>query len=224
MRFDCTSTSQNKEFNSCGVLPSSRKRSSKAVSISFKELGVLCAATKHIPERTPKRWDLISTLVSGASPLEESCDENKSPNVVLKVSDGARVNFFDKSPASCKDVVSVMCTKYNEMFDCSETVVRDILLSYVGKTALKSIILLPQAKKCCGEPILIRNRPSFPLVYTMQGTFVAALFNGECRKGCCRKFSHSYYHEGDKIHYYDPRDSDYFHISTQTVFSNMLIQ
>ena len=33
----------------------------------------------------------------------------------------------------------------------------------------------------------MRNRPSFPLVYTTQGTFVAALFNGERHKGCSKK-------------------------------------
>ena len=57
------------------------------------------------------------------------------------------------------------------------------------RIALKHIILAPRIGECCGEPIVMRNRPSFPLVYTTKGAFFAALYNGECHKGCSKKFT-----------------------------------
>ena len=70
----------------------------------------------------------------------------------------------------------------------------------------------------------MRNRPSFPLVYTTQGTFVAALFNGECHKGCSKKFHYSYYQQGDVTKYYIPQGEKYFQYSSQTVFETALLE
>ena len=89
------------------------------------------------------------------------------------------------------------------------------------RDGLKHIILLPTAKICCGVNIIIRNRPSFPLVYTTNGTVIAALFSGEYRKACGKKFSYSYYQVHDKMFYYSPTGKKYFHITSQTIFSIM---
>ncbi len=70
------------------------------------------------------------------------------------------------------------------------------------RTAMKRFILLPHTKQCCGEAIIIRNRPSFPIVYTTDGTFIGALFTGECRKGCSKN---SYYYCEGQMHYHDPK-------------------
>ena len=70
----------------------------------------------------------------------------------------------------------------------------------------------------------MRNRPSFPLVYTTRGTFIGALFNGECRKGCSKKFHYSFYQQGDATRYYIPNGEKYFQYSGQTVFEIALLE
>ena len=109
----------------------------------------MSTANKHIPERTPKRWDLISTLIS------DTTDENKSPKIVLNEVCGTTVKLFDHSPSACKQVIQILCSKYKETFQSSESLIKDSLLSYADKSALKSIILLPPVKECCGELIII---------------------------------------------------------------------
>ncbi len=47
---------------------------------------------------------------------------------------------------------------------------------------VKPIVLIPQTRNCCGGRIAIANRPSFPLVYTTNGTRVAAVYHGMCRR------------------------------------------
>ena len=194
----------------------------RSFSITYDQLGALCFASKHIPDSTPKRWDLISTLVSDSS---SSNEESPSPKITLHEHDEtqhSKIVQFDKSSISCKEVVHLLITKYSDMFNFSEDNLTCILDSYVDKNALKHIILLPQEKSCCGNSIIIRNRPSFPLVYTTKGTYIAALFSGECRK-CTKKFNYSYYHVGDQLHYYDHNQLSFFQLSSQTIFEIALI-
>lgn len=210
----------HKRKECCSPLPPvSMAKYNRGISISYRELGILCAATKHVPQCTPKRWDLISTIVCDCVNNENEIPLASTLQLHIQETEGVKYKNFDKSPSCCKEAVRIICSKYKQLFDDSLTLIQDTLISYVDKTALKRIILLPPVKECCAEPILIRNRPSFPLVFTTQGTFVAALFSGECRRGCSKKFSHSYYHQGEKLHYFNPGDSEYFHISTQTIFS-----
>ncbi len=110
------------------------------------------------------------------------------------------------------------------ILEFSDVKLTQFICSCADKTAVKRIILLPHVKECCGKAIVIRNRPSFPLVYTTNGTFVGALFTGECRGGCSSKFSHSFYECNGKNHYVDPKSSDFFHITSQTVFSTKLLE
>lgn len=79
-----------------GVPPSSSKpRLSKGISIGYGALGALCFATKHVPEHTPKRWDLISNLVSDYSSANK---ENSTfpPTLVLKEQETAKINLLHR--------------------------------------------------------------------------------------------------------------------------------
>ena len=59
------------------------------LTVPFADVSLLCMTAKHVPERTPKRWNLISTLVS-------DCTEGKnSPEVTL--SDKERNRFSQSS-------------------------------------------------------------------------------------------------------------------------------
>ena len=65
-----------------------------------------------------------------------------------------------------------------------------------------------------------RNRSCFPVVYTTQGTFVAATFSGQCLT-CQRKYylSYSEYEDGTQK-FYNPAttQSKYFMHTSQTTF------
>lgn len=197
----------------------SKKKRATGISITYFQFETLRFATKHIPQGTPKRWDLISTLVNDCS---SAC--NDSPHMLLKENDASCIRLFDRSASDCKEVVRMLCLKYKGMFEFSESTISKMLLTYVEKSALKYIILLPHAKECCGEPIIIRNRPTFPLVYTSKGTFVAAMFSGECRRGCSNKFCYSYYLHDSKTHYYSLTGNFFFHITSKTIFDTSLLE
>lgn len=167
----------------------------KSFSIGYEELGTLCMAAKHVPERTPNRMNLIATLVNEGS---RGVLKENFLSVIIGNSDDLNHSVFDGSASSCKDTLSTLLSNYKDIFDFSESNFEEILYCHSDKTALKPFILLPPVRKCCGDFLLIRNRPSFPLVYTCNGTGIGALFNGECRKSCGKKFSYSYYQIGDK--------------------------
>ena len=71
---------------------------------------------------------------------------------------------------------------------CMETVI-----SHTSNNALKPIILAPPVEKCGGSRLRMEmdSRPCFPLVYTLKGTYIAALFHGVCRI-CKMRFYYGY--------------------------------
>jgi hypothetical protein len=213
---------KRKQQSSTGIPSVSRPRlSSGNFSITFKEVGALSYASRLIPDRTPKRWELVSTLVSDY--VTE--DDRNSPNVHLSAENTVKSSprQFNQSAADCKQVAQIISEKYPGTLEHSDEEVKAFLSNYPEKIALKHIVLIPPVKECCGMPIIIRSRPSFPIVYTMQGTFIAAVFNGECRKGCSKKFHYSFYHQGDTTHYYIPQSEKYFQSTSQTVFEVALL-
>ena len=106
-----------------------------------------------------------------------------------------------------------------------------------GKKTLKTIVLLPSKFTCCGSDITIRNWLSFPIMYTSQGTNVAASFNGNC-KTCRKVYYYSYYEncplpESDSNKYLkDQRrlyndfaaNLKYFQVSNKTMFETYLVK
>lgn len=65
-----------------------------------------------------------------------------------------------------------------------------------------------------------RNRPSFPLVFTTQGTLVAAAYSATCNK-CKAVIHHSSWSPSgiERIeHFFDPSQSPYIRTTSQTVF------
>ena len=202
----------------------SRPRLMSGFSMTYKEVGALSFASRLLPERTPKRWELVSKLVNDYM----IDDDQNSPAVAIGVHmdmDGKQsVRSFNRTADDCKQATQILSQQYPGTLGFSEEKLKDVLSTYPEKIALKHIILIPQIGECCGEPIVIRSRPSFPLVYTTQGTFIAALFNGECRKGCSRKFHYSFYQQGDTVRYHIPHGEKYFQYSCQTVFEIALLE
>ena len=86
--------------------------------------------------------------------------------------------------------------------------------------------LLPSIKECCDAATIVHNRSSFPLVYTTNGTFVAATFSAECRH-CSKKYHFSYEdmsQEGQHCFFYSLKDPTYFPVTSQTIFEIALLE
>lgn len=67
---------------------------------------------------------------------------------------------------------------------------------------------------------LYSNRPSFPIVYTTQGTIVAAAYSATCCE-CKALIHHSSFKpkcDDRQEYFYDPSHSCYFQVTSQTVF------
>lgn len=96
------------------VSPPSTSKPKLSYQINYNELGALCFATKHIPERTPKRWDLISSLVSDSSLAHK---ENKSISVILKEDESScdhKLRQFDRTSSDCKEVVKLLYSRFKD--------------------------------------------------------------------------------------------------------------
>ena len=85
---------------------------------------------------------------------------------------------FSQSADDFKNVYKTISVHYPSMLKVAEEKLLQQLGSYSDTSAL---ILLPPVNECYGAATIVRNRPSFPLVYTTRGTFVAAAFSAECR-------------------------------------------
>ena len=84
-----------------------------------------------------------------------------------------------KNCENCKLVYRLISNKYPFSLHIN---IAEALFKRGGKTAFKPAVLVPCRTECCGSKIKVDNRPSFPLVYTTKGTYVAALFHGQCAK------------------------------------------
>ena len=88
------------------------------------------------------------------------------------------------------------------------------------KSPLKPIILTPPISQCCDSTLISRNRPSFPIVYTTMGTYIAASYHSICCH-CSKVYYPSHYevpHENTTVFYDVSKHTRYIQISSQTVF------
>lgn len=195
------------------------------MEVSLSEIQCLLRAVERIPKFTPNRWNLISDLVRGCQHLIsfEEC-----PRVFLGgEGNNKSVGRFSGSSKECKDVYEVLQNveglHIDDIMKCLETAI-----CQASNIALKPIILVPSVEKCCGYHIKIDPRPSFPLVYTQEGTLVAALFHGICRV-CKMRFYYGYKEkeEGNEVIriYNNPYNfQKYFQLSSCSLYEKRLLQ
>ena len=96
--------------------------------------------------------------------------------------------------------------------------------SQKGKNAMKAIILLPYATCCCKKNIRINSRRSYPVVYTMSGSYIGALFHGKCLS-CKTKYYPSYkvLNNGKRVYADIQEESNlYFQVTSSSIFSTSL--
>ena len=179
--------------------------------ISFSELQSLSYAITHFPPRMPNRWQLISKYV-------KSMANSRDPTLYDINGSGRR---FDCSHTDCQFVANLLGSDIPD--------VGDFLGPFFRGSDTKGfmpVILLPPVSQCCGNHLLIRNRPSHARVYTTHGTDIAAVFTGECKSPSCRKRYHYSYIEDSSSgeterYYYSLMElkQSYFQVTSKTVFS-----
>ena len=88
-------------------LPSTSKpRVSAGPSATFKEVKALSFASRLIPERTPNRWKLISTLVE-----DFTHDDVNTDSLQVQLFE-KKLSSFSHFAAECKQISDVLCSKY----------------------------------------------------------------------------------------------------------------
>ena len=172
---------------SCSSLPHTKVPARKDVVLRLSEMNALRFAANHIPERIPKRWDMVSRFVADIT-------DEISADVQVILPGVPELPYTQSIPTHLREVHKSICQSWPAFSHCNDTTLQAKMGMYPDKTGLKHLVLLPPVKECCDSPTTIRNRPSFPLVYTMQGTLVAAMYTAEC-KHCSRKYHLSYYQE-----------------------------
>lgn len=184
------------------IVPPLKRRGGFVVGMI--ELQILCDALRQFPPQTPKRWELVAQLVStGTAKFTSS-----GPQLHLH---GGAVRF---TPVHhhCRTLSLLLHEHYPALLKYNNTLVTEPLFAHPQRDAFKPLVLIPPVESCCGLPVVVRNRPSFPLVYTTQGTLVAACFSSQCRSETCgRKYYLSHYEshtDGHRNQFYYPPTND----------------
>ncbi len=197
--------------------PIKRPCTRTGLTIKYCELQALLFAAKHIPERIPMRWEAVSRFVSDTRGGESDETPFNIELPALQTNHGV----FCSTPEACKKTFESIsaCLQLQSL---SKDSLERRMCCYPEKNVLKPLVLFPPVKECCGSQTHIRNRPCFPLVYTSNGTYVAAMYNSKCRH-CTKKFHVSFYEDGDQTFFYDPNDGRFFQVTSQTVFEVALL-
>ena len=200
--------------------------------LSFSQLKSLAFALEHFPEKTPLRWTLIAKYVS-ESKFKDKTKIRIGGSLKSKSGDAEE---FNPTPEECKTVSQWLTKNYPELLESYDE--SEPFYKWSEKDAFKPIVLLPSKLTCCGCSITIRNRLSFPIVYTSHGTNVAASFNGNC-KTCKKVYYYSYFEDcggpdssesnkdskDQRRVYYDyAPDLKYFQVSNKTIFETHLVK
>lgn len=199
--------------------------------LSFSQLKSLLFALEHFPEKTPLRWSLIAKYVGESKRLDKTRIRIDGS---LKPKCGGTEEFIPTAD-ECKTVSQWLMQNQPELLESNDE--SEPFFEWSEKDAFKPIVLLPLKLNRCGSNITIRNRQSFPIVYTSHGTKVAASFHGNCMK-CINVYYYSYFEEFPVVNsdnnivakeqrriYYDSApDLQYFQVSNKTLFETHLVK
>ena len=189
--------------------------SNTAISVSHEELCAFIYACQHFTECVPNRFDLAAKFVQA-----QNIEYRHNAVVTLGVSNHGRSRELSLTEKKdCSTLHSLIAKSYPSLLETDFTA---CLFELKGKSALKPLVFLPYTTSCCGKTIKMDNRPSFPLVYTMEGTLVGAAFHGQCSI-CSTKYYPNYKASGGDRYYTEPSAAAYFHVTSLTVFETILV-
>ena len=90
---------------------SAKLQARTGLTVPSADISLLCIAAKHIPERTPKRWNLITTLVS-------DCTEGKNSPEVTLLDKGK--NSYSQSADNFNRVYGIIRSSFPYMLETAE--------------------------------------------------------------------------------------------------------
>ena len=188
--------------------------------VNYLQVSALLFALDHYPENTPRRWEAIAAYIEIMKPdagYEEDLETftltySNAPKRIKKV--------FTGSANECQQLAIILKSYYPYLVNNVKQLYRPLLSNADRNSPLKPIILTPPISQCCDSTLISRNRPSFPIVYTTMGTYIAASYHSICCH--CRKVYYpSHYevpHENTAVFYDVSKHTGYLQISSQTVF------
>ena len=193
--------------------------------MNYLELADLIYAMDHFPPNTPRRWDTISEYMTVRRQLTANAVE-RIPRLDLDTDTTTGTHCakrrriqFAPSPKLCKDVGMYNTTEGGSLINSLISQRSPLYLNPSKNSTLKPLVLTPLRKECCGSSLIVRNRPCFPVVYTTNGTFLAANFHGKCQHCSMTYYCNRYESTTEQLEYFEPIESvTYFQTSTQTAF------
>ena len=107
---------RSKPHQSSSSLPHTKvpANARKDVILRLSELNALCFAANHIPERTPKRWDMVSKFVT------DNTDE-ASEDVQVMLSGVPELPSTQSIPTHLREVLNVPIPCYTQKWECIQT-------------------------------------------------------------------------------------------------------
>ena len=200
------------------------------MEISLKCFQSFIFGLEQVPPDTPRRWELIAELVSklSSSVVEDTDHEAEPQDLTIQIGVGIPHHGFVSSAKCCKNLFSLLSTGGGGWSRSDILRHAGMIYSKDGFSSLKPLILMPLVMECCSTRTRVDPRPSFPLVYTLDGTLVAAMFHGQCKR-CDNRYYYSYMEtkskDGSILRYYnDPKnDQEYFQYSSSTVLQKKLL-
>ena len=191
--------------------------------LTYLQLAALLFALNHFPETLPKRWETISLYV-GLCCQQEVLESGGSLSVSVEVTKESAEpskrrtrRSFSGHAKECKEIAAILKTEYALLCTSTEHLYQPLLTAPDISSPLKPLILTPPVSTCCGSRLTLRNRPSFPLVYTSSGTYIAASYHSHC-KICFTTYYPSFYEKNTERYLYDLSSLKYLQMSSQTGF------
>ncbi len=177
-----------------------------AFLVNYLQLSALLHALEHFPENTPKRWDAIATYIAlmqpsacssdntGMDKVIECCIEEVAIDSKSNTSHKRSKRVFSATTTDCKELTNILQSSYLHIFRAMRDQYQPLYSTPDRSSPLKPIVLTPPIDTCSSH-IKLSYRASSPIVYTINGTFIAASYHGTCTK-CNKVYFPSYYEQG----------------------------
>lgn len=190
--------------------------------LSHDNLNNLTFAINHFEEGTPNRWRFISEYVS----LKNKGEIERTVEVTIcgKEKKVEKISTFDEK--NCYKIFKIIQCDYLHLLKTSEEY--EIFNGVHGnrKDGFKRLVLRAPITICifCQCKLSTIATPSFPYVFTENGTYVAANYTSECRN-CINKprYNVSFYttteNERQTRSYYEDNVQPYYLSTSQSCFS-----
>ena len=188
-------------------------------TVNYQELNSLLYGVLHFQPKVPKRWEMVAEFIR-SQPIISGTATLKVPLSGYE-STSKQKHYSLKDGKNCKTVHKLLEERYPHIL---QNIDSNCLFKNNEKTPFKPIIFLPYQTSCCDKAIKIHPRCSYPIVYTLAGTLVGALYHGECYTCSTRYYPNYRTIEDGKRYYIDPNINDFFQVTSSTVFEKRLLE